>query len=754
MRQAVGNVLYVSLSPFLVDSARALYFANNYHNEDQTIDFLSLAEFMESIAVPEGREATYQDFDAWFQRHKAGSGLKDSHALFEEFRGVITAPVTDGDALSRADYIALGVRQSIFAEALRERVYDFFERWRAHLGASQLYDPNLLAHAWRSRKLPSYDFVVVDEVQDFTNIQLWLVLQCLQQSGDFLLCGDANQIVHPNFFSWSKLKSLFFENRGLVGGGENLAILHANYRNSPLVTNVANRILKLKHARFGSVDKESNHLVKSQGAATGQLQLIQDSAAIRKDLDARTGRSTRYAVIVMHAEDKAAASEAFSTPLVFSIQEAKGLEYENIILFNMIAGDEKAFRQIASGVDSAQLDTDTLDYARAKSKTDKSLEIYKFYINALYVAVTRAVKSLYIVETHIDHPTLGLLDLERFTGELSLDKEESSLDDWQREARKLELQGKHEQAEAIHDRILKRKPVPWPVLDRDAFDELWHRARDSGHKKDLLRCYEYALLHRHEPTLSVMHDMDYKPSRQPEEKALKQLYRNHFMTYDLSSPNAVLNDTELYGVDHRTVFNWTPLMVAARCGNATLVTELINRGADPTLIANHGLNTAQQVLELATIDSSYAARAAPSDSVYRAASTTSAYALKMAPVWAALTSTQLSVQVHGRLVKLHPQLMALFLLNLCIAHFHRSLGRLAGRGTAFSAGFLADLVADLPEQILPEKRQRQQYISGVLSGNEIERDAPYNRRLFKRIRRGEYIINPNLKLRVQGAWVG
>ena len=26
----------------------------------------------------------------------------------------------------------------------------------------------------------------------------------------FLLCGDANQIVHPNFFSWSKVKSLFY----------------------------------------------------------------------------------------------------------------------------------------------------------------------------------------------------------------------------------------------------------------------------------------------------------------------------------------------------------------------------------------------------------------------------------------------------------------------------------------------------------------------------------------------------------------
>jgi hypothetical protein len=349
------------------------------------------------------------------------------------------------------------------------------------------------------------------------------------------------------------------------------------------------------------------------------------------------------------------------------------------------------------------------------------------------VAVTRAVKSLYIVEPRIDHPALVLLDLERFTGELSLDKEESSLDDWQREARKLELQGKREQAEAIHERILKRKPVPWPVLDRKAFAELQHKALDSGHKKDLLRCYEYALLHRHEPTLALLSQIDYKPARQAEDKALKQLYRNHFMIYDLSSASAVLKDTGRYGIDHRTVFNWTPLMVAARAGNVSLISELIDRGADRSLIANHGLNAAQQVLEYATVDAAYARR--------------------MAPVWHALVLEQVSVQVLGKLVKLHAGLMALFLLNLCIAHFHRTLGELAGSATAFNASFLADLVADLPEQILPARRKRQQYISSVLSANEVGREAPYNRRLFKRISRGQYIINPNLKLRLQDRWV-
>ena len=36
---------------------------------------------------------------------------------------------------------------------------------------------------------------------------------------------------------------------------------------------------------------------------------------------------------------------------------------------------------------------------RARDKTDKSLEVYKFYVNALYVALTRAVRNVYLIES-------------------------------------------------------------------------------------------------------------------------------------------------------------------------------------------------------------------------------------------------------------------------------------------------------------------------------------------------------------------
>ena len=87
------------------------------------------------------------------------------------------------------------------------------------------------------------------------NIQLHLILKSLRDPDSFILCGDSNQIVHPNFFSWSKIKSFFYRQEGKTPQKDLIRILNTNYRNSPQVTEVANRVLKIKGARFGFIDQ-------------------------------------------------------------------------------------------------------------------------------------------------------------------------------------------------------------------------------------------------------------------------------------------------------------------------------------------------------------------------------------------------------------------------------------------------------------------------------------------------------------------
>lgn len=154
--------------------------------------------------------------------------------MLEEFRGVLTASVSTAPVLSPEEYMTLGLRQSIFPPEQRAAVYALFERYCAWLKEENLYDLNLLSHQYLERVTPAYDFLLIDEVQDMTAVQIHLLLQSLTTPGAFLLCGDANQIVHPNFFSWSALKTLFFEHRGLMSG-DYLQVLNTGYRNAPQI---------------------------------------------------------------------------------------------------------------------------------------------------------------------------------------------------------------------------------------------------------------------------------------------------------------------------------------------------------------------------------------------------------------------------------------------------------------------------------------------------------------------------------------
>jgi superfamily I DNA/RNA helicase len=291
----------------------------------------------------------------------------------------------------------------------RNQVYDIFEKYVVSLEENKLYDTNLISFDYLTYAKAKYDFIVVDEIQDFTPVQLFFILKTLKIQQQFILCGDSNQIVHPNFFSWSKIKSLFY-NQATDYPVEIIRILNKNYRNAPNVTAIANKILKAKNLRFGSIDKESNYLVESQSTTMGEVYCLFENDAIRQEINKKTHKSTRFAVIVLRDDLKEKASQYFQTPLIFSIHEAKGLEYDNVILYNFISSDEKSFRDVAHGVKADELNKE-LVYGRVKDKTDRSLEIYKFFINALYVAVTRAIKNVYLIEKIEQHPLLNLLKL-------------------------------------------------------------------------------------------------------------------------------------------------------------------------------------------------------------------------------------------------------------------------------------------------------------------------------------------------------
>lgn len=734
MKATVGDVLYLTRSPYLTRHARDLYYAHGYENPDQQIDFLSFEEYLETIQVPEGREITLRDFTRWFARQRVPRALNDPYQVFEEIKGVITG-TADKAWLTREDYLGLGIKQSIFNHADRAALYELFEKYLRLLDDEGLFDTNIVSYQWLDKVTPRYDFVVVDEVQDLTLVQLRLILKALRTPLEFFLCGDSNQIVHPNFFSWSALKSHFHQERGGEAPADLLRILHTNYRNTPEVTTLANRILQIKQNRFGSIDRESNYLVRSNSDKSGEVRLLAEEGGMLRELNSRISRSARFAVIVMHEADKAAAREYFSTPLVFSIQEAKGLEYPNIILYNFTSGDEERFRTITRGVAPEDLEGE-LAYRRAKDKGDKSLEIYKFHINALYVAVTRAVENLYWIERQPRQRLFELLRLDPAAEGLQVERQQSSNEEWQREAARLEQQGKQEQAEQIRRQVLQQQPVPWEVLDADKAAALAESVTQHRHKKQMVTLFEYAQLHQHQVYKNLLLNCGLTAvSNEP--KAFRKLVGNHYTQFDLKNPHSALKQAEKYGIDHRDRFGQTPLMIAALLGNAPLTEALIERGANRELVNDAGLNPLQIALYRACTDKQYRQG-------------------RLAAIYTLLRPAAIDIQVEGRMIRIDNHLMEFFLLNLMpvmfYTHYARKIAYSQFNAAAFESGDLVALLEQFPNAVLPERRKKRAYISGILARNEVGRDDRYNRRIFKRTLRGHYALNPGMAVRVAGQW--
>ena len=728
LKQAEGEVLYVTHSAYLAQNARDLYYAHGFEKEGQETAFFSFREFLESIRVPKGREALWRDFAGWFGRMRQQFKGLDPHQVFEEIRGVIAADAAG--VLGREAYLQLGVRQSIFPREERDRLYGLFELYRNWLQEAGLYDLNLVSHEWLPAAAPRYDFVLVDEVQDITVAQLALILKTLKKPGHFLLCGDSNQIVHPNFFSWSRVKTLFWRDPELAARQE-IKVLRANFRNGRETTRVANALLKIKHRRFGSIDRESNFLVEAVAGEAGAVTVLNDKDAVKKELNQKTRGSTQFAVLVMRDEEKGEARRHFQTPLIFSIHEAKGLEYENIVLYRFISNYRGEFAEIADGVTARDLEGEELAYRRAADKSDKSLEIYKFYVNALYVALTRAIRNVYLIESDTRHDLLALLGLKADGDRVAVTAKTSTLDDWQKEARKLELQGKQEQADAIRKDILKEIPPSWPVLNEKGLrDTLAKVFRDQVPGSKLkLQLYEFAAAYN-EPVLAVyLHqEAGFEKARNFQAERSTFGYR-HLMPYYGKNFKEILRHCDRHGVDHRTPMNLTPLMAAAIAGNVPLVEILLERGANPELVDHLGRTPLHWAMLEAFRAPNYARGA-------------------FASIYERIAPSSIDLMVGERLVRIDRHQTEYFLLQTLWALFKDRFQWFNWRHlAAFDTAAILEAWQHLPAHVLKPARNTRQHLSNVLSRNEADRDYAYNRRLFKRRVQGWYQLNPALSIR-------
>ena len=286
---------------------------------------------------------------------------KDLH--YEEFRGILRGynrDVTKSPILAKEKYMEIGkkrgrveIKDRIKIHEIANRVMKFWERdneWGRNLGG---WDSQDVVH-WLVNELKKlinenypfnrFDSIFVDEVQDLTHSEMFLILKMLAPGGRLSATGDIAQSVQPSSFTWHDLKELITEVHKVKPESEHL--LKENFRSTPILVKVANEILQMQHE---VLDEQPSKLQKPFADENGEPVMVFSRSEVNdlfRILKENELPNTRCPILVRDKEKKESLINEFikydlETEFIFTIAEFKGMEKTSILLFDPASGSKR-----------------------------------------------------------------------------------------------------------------------------------------------------------------------------------------------------------------------------------------------------------------------------------------------------------------------------------------------------------------------------------------------------------------------------
>ena len=301
--------------------------------------------------------------------------------------------------LSLEEYLYMGEKRAPSFPHDRAELYSLALYYQKKLEEKGLYDEiDLAKRALAERKRPSaaevWDLVVCDEIQDMTDAHVELLFDFAANRNKVFFAGDERQSVNPSGFRWEAVRARFYEAGIAV---PEFIKLSMNFRSSGSIVELGNALLELKKTYVGAGKLESPETWKFAGKAPVLVEGIQESAIL--DIVRQSGADR--IILTRSDEEKARLKNLLGTELVFTIFEAKGLEFDTVLLWKFIESQEKeglweamgagngfgpgAGRSAGAGKGHADITEDMIPHLRHE-------------LNLLYVAVARARSILAIYD--------------------------------------------------------------------------------------------------------------------------------------------------------------------------------------------------------------------------------------------------------------------------------------------------------------------------------------------------------------------
>lgn len=279
-------------------------------------------------------------------------------------------------------YLSLDEQYCVYERKQRELLYELAVRYQFFLDDEKKVDENDLSRALLQKIIKKevnlFDYVIADEIQDLTEIQIYCLIRLSRNRNQLLFSGDINQTIRPTYFHTGRVESIMKTSNTHLGFLKHQLV--KNYRSTKEVVDLANKVVDLRIKRLGLNKKNDYHEIAIRGLshAVYYLQSTNPQNVIKL---IETGLNRHYVAIVVPDEAEKRNLERLTQVkgAVFTVEEIKGIEKDYIICYNVMSKFKSLWETI--------LNTDVMHQNQ-----------YRYYFNLLYVAITRARQHLCFVE--------------------------------------------------------------------------------------------------------------------------------------------------------------------------------------------------------------------------------------------------------------------------------------------------------------------------------------------------------------------
>ena len=291
--------------------------------------------------------------------------------IYKEIYGMIFGCDSD-TMLSLDDYKRM--RKNSFSSEECEVIYGIAKMFEDFQKAQNVLDNNIISRKLleNSQKIKKYSVSIIDEVQDFTQINL----KFLKEISIKMFCvGDALQMINPSYFTFSYLKNLMY-NEDVT----DVAELESNYRNNKKIVEILNDLNEINIKQFGTHNFVMTGKSVDENTLTNAV-YISDKNFIES---LKNQKFENFTILVSDFEQKKALRQLFKKQEILTISEIKGLERETVLLYNVLSSNNDKWQKLRElNINHKQADENS---------------VFRFFFNLFYVGLSRAKHNLFVYE--------------------------------------------------------------------------------------------------------------------------------------------------------------------------------------------------------------------------------------------------------------------------------------------------------------------------------------------------------------------